>query len=552
MPKRLNTIAEKSEALKQVSTNGLALQYCSEKLRSDVEVVSKAIEENGWALQYTTPELKDDEKIVQLCINQITFRNAIRLASRRLQISQEFKKAGIQSFKEEARTTGSFPDDKGFTKARVQLEGMVHRTSEWNNRQILEDELSELIQDGQRFWKFSAYDGEDSSHTQLKSVWFDRVCEIPAEWSRRLVALRNIDSTYYLERKTGEGSLNALVSDLMEVACKSFSFERWESESSDTPNSSLFEKSGIEEIIATIESYCSENERSQSDLSEFVQFCVSPIVPDCDFNFGFGDSLPESLDIAVEGWLNHFWDLVYFPCDGDEEELEMTTGIILKNLIYEILDKSLSYDFRSIKDTEFEVNYDYPIDNIEPAILSSFLTEFLLSKFSFETSQSQEPESISLLGFLLRSWRKNGRLHERILARFRSRNEDEASSLIPTNFYPDTFESAEGDLEGYLKYYFYSYMENNLNLSLWRDFPAVTLWLRGTQMHLQFYYYKVPEEWLDNKTFIRENLMLYRESCKGLEGKAEEFTSEANEILKLASKRLQKDPELQNLCIIDA
>ena len=49
-----------------------------------------------------------------------------------------------------------------------------------------------------------------------------------------------------------------------------------------------------------------------------------------------------------------------------------------------------------------------------------------------------------------------------------------------------------------------------------------------------------------------ENLMLYRESCKGLEGKAEVFTSGANEILKLASKRLQKDPELQNLCIIDA
>ena len=51
------------EAIKRVQNNGLALQYVSEELKADREVVMAAVKQNGVALQFATQELQRDTEV---------------------------------------------------------------------------------------------------------------------------------------------------------------------------------------------------------------------------------------------------------------------------------------------------------------------------------------------------------------------------------------------------------------------------------------------------------------------------------------------------------
>jgi len=51
-----------------VKKNGYALEYASDKLKHDREIVLEAVKSRGHALEYASEELKNDKKIVQTAI----------------------------------------------------------------------------------------------------------------------------------------------------------------------------------------------------------------------------------------------------------------------------------------------------------------------------------------------------------------------------------------------------------------------------------------------------------------------------------------------------
>ena len=52
------------------SKNGGILQYASEELRADREIVLAAVQDNGWALEYASDELRTDREIVLAAIQK--------------------------------------------------------------------------------------------------------------------------------------------------------------------------------------------------------------------------------------------------------------------------------------------------------------------------------------------------------------------------------------------------------------------------------------------------------------------------------------------------
>ena len=51
-----------------VSKTGWALEYATEELKGDHEIVMRAVSQNGLALQYATKDLKEDEEMLQLAL----------------------------------------------------------------------------------------------------------------------------------------------------------------------------------------------------------------------------------------------------------------------------------------------------------------------------------------------------------------------------------------------------------------------------------------------------------------------------------------------------
>ena len=56
---------EYAEALRAVEDDGMALEYASEELKGDREVVMAAVKQTGWALQYASKELKGDKEFMK-------------------------------------------------------------------------------------------------------------------------------------------------------------------------------------------------------------------------------------------------------------------------------------------------------------------------------------------------------------------------------------------------------------------------------------------------------------------------------------------------------
>ena len=50
--------------IEAVRQNGNALQYASQELTRDREVVMEAVRQNGWALQFASEELKRHREVV--------------------------------------------------------------------------------------------------------------------------------------------------------------------------------------------------------------------------------------------------------------------------------------------------------------------------------------------------------------------------------------------------------------------------------------------------------------------------------------------------------
>lgn len=80
--------ADKKFMSQAVICNGLALQYASEELRGDIDVVQLAVNENGEALQYASLDLKENPIIVRHATDQTMA--ALAYASPKLQSDRNF------------------------------------------------------------------------------------------------------------------------------------------------------------------------------------------------------------------------------------------------------------------------------------------------------------------------------------------------------------------------------------------------------------------------------------------------------------------------------
>ena len=81
---------------KKVQQNGFALQYASEQLKGDVDVVKLAVQQRGFALQYASEQLKGNADVVKLAVRQDW--HALEYASEQLKGDARFRRACLPPF----------------------------------------------------------------------------------------------------------------------------------------------------------------------------------------------------------------------------------------------------------------------------------------------------------------------------------------------------------------------------------------------------------------------------------------------------------------------
>ena len=74
--------SSRDEVLAEVKVNGCALEYASERLRDNEEIVRIGAGQSGYALEYASERLRDNEEIVRIAFGQNG--DALGLASERL------------------------------------------------------------------------------------------------------------------------------------------------------------------------------------------------------------------------------------------------------------------------------------------------------------------------------------------------------------------------------------------------------------------------------------------------------------------------------------
>ena len=73
--------------MKAVSENGWALQYATEELRGDPEIVMQVVSDLGGALEFATQELRGDREIVMKALSK--FGDALQFATKELRGDRE-------------------------------------------------------------------------------------------------------------------------------------------------------------------------------------------------------------------------------------------------------------------------------------------------------------------------------------------------------------------------------------------------------------------------------------------------------------------------------
>ena len=79
-----------------MGNNGLALQYASERLRDDKDVVLAAVKEDGHTLQFVSDRLRDDKDVVMAAVKQEGY--ILDYASSRLKDDEEVVLAAIKEY----------------------------------------------------------------------------------------------------------------------------------------------------------------------------------------------------------------------------------------------------------------------------------------------------------------------------------------------------------------------------------------------------------------------------------------------------------------------
>lgn len=80
-------ITDKSIATEALKKDGMLLNFCSDEIKNDYNLVEIAVTKNGMALDYASPLLKDHDSIVKIAMK---LNQAIVFASSRIKKSKEF------------------------------------------------------------------------------------------------------------------------------------------------------------------------------------------------------------------------------------------------------------------------------------------------------------------------------------------------------------------------------------------------------------------------------------------------------------------------------
>ena len=76
-----------------LSKNGAALQYCSEELRSDRNLVTTAVSQDGYALKYASKELRSDRDVVLAAVSR--FGEALGYAPEELRSDRDLMMTAV-------------------------------------------------------------------------------------------------------------------------------------------------------------------------------------------------------------------------------------------------------------------------------------------------------------------------------------------------------------------------------------------------------------------------------------------------------------------------
>ena len=99
------------DTINNLTQNGNALQYVSDELKNDKEVVLAAITEDGRALEYASDELKNDKEVVLAAVTQ--YGRALEYASDELKNDKDVVLAAVT---EDGWALQYSSDEEGITK----------------------------------------------------------------------------------------------------------------------------------------------------------------------------------------------------------------------------------------------------------------------------------------------------------------------------------------------------------------------------------------------------------------------------------------------------
>jgi hypothetical protein len=112
--------------LKAIQENGMALKFASERLKDDPEIVLKAVQKYGGALEFASERLKDDAEIVLKAVQK--YGGALEFASKRLKDDKEFVLAAIQENGMALQfATEQLKDDSEIVLKAIQENGMAFK-----------------------------------------------------------------------------------------------------------------------------------------------------------------------------------------------------------------------------------------------------------------------------------------------------------------------------------------------------------------------------------------------------------------------------------------
>ena len=131
LPVRLRKDMEVVEMAVSCKGSGCALQFATDELRNDKNIVLKAVKSDGYALEFASQELRDNEVVCLEACRQNGF--AMRFVSERLRHDKEWGKRAMQANGYSLKYAGkSLKDDHEVALLACKEQGAALQYAKWN------------------------------------------------------------------------------------------------------------------------------------------------------------------------------------------------------------------------------------------------------------------------------------------------------------------------------------------------------------------------------------------------------------------------------------